>query len=328
MSDVDLEVYGAPDLTYDFGLADAVASAANAAASAVEGQAGTRASYVTTAGQDFQGYFSELFAANAATAAGDARELASRLRDVSSFIGRLSDAAREENARRKRAREWKARVEARRSNWLDATWDDIFGEEPPPTAGEISPPVFQSTALTPSVRQTPAPGSGGGGGGTSSARPENLRSFATGNAELDAGLSAHPGRLSEWTSDFMATCDFGGIDVSPVVTGFRAWLDANANDSAWANTIAQAFEDAGTNGGIGTVSDAALAASLAAAGVSATRQDLVIDPPDRVGWGTDDGVRERPGQLRHRELPRAGERPAVPRGDGPAVADPHVQLVE
>jgi len=281
MSDVDLEVYGAPDLTYDFGLAEAVASAANAAASAVEGQSGTRASYVTTAGQDFQGYFSELFAANAATAAGDARELASRLRDVSSFIGRLSDAAREENARRKRAREWKARVEARRSNWLDATWDDIFGEEPPPQGGEIEPPVFQATPVNASARQTPS--AGGGGGGTSSARPENLRTFATGNANLDAELSAHPGRVSSAAGDFMATCDFGGIDVSPVVTGFRAWLAANANDSAWANTIAQAFEDAGTNGGIGTVSDAALAASLAAAGVSATRQDLVIDPP--TAWG-------------------------------------------
>jgi len=283
MTNVDLEVYGAPDLTYDFPAADAVASAANAAANSIEDQTASRISYAATARTDFQGYFSELFNANADIAAGDARELVYRLRDVASFMGRLSDAAREENARRKRAREWRDRVEARRSNWLDATWDDIFGEEPPPTAGEISPPVFPSTALTPSVRQTPAPGSGGGGGGTSSARPENLRTFANGNAELDAGLSAHPGRLSEWTSDFMSTCDFGGIDVSPVVAGFRAWLDANANDSAWANTIAQAFEDAGANGGIGTVSDAALAASLAAAGVSATRQDLVIDPP--TAWG-------------------------------------------
>ncbi|KTS06131.1 DUF6531 domain-containing protein [Microbacterium testaceum] len=282
MSDVDLEVYGAPDLTYDFGLADAVGSAANAAAAAVEGQTASRASYVATAKEDFQGAFSELFATNATTAASDARELASRLRDVSSFIGRLSDAAREENARRRRAREWKARVEARRSNWLDATWDDIFGEEPPPQGGEIEPPVFNASAVPTSPRQTPASG-GGGGGGTSSARPENLRTFATGNSNLDAELSAHPGRVSSAASQFMATCDFGGIDVSPVVAGFRAWLDANANDTAWANTIAQAFEDAGTNGGIGTVSDAALAASLAAAGVSATRQDLVIDPP--TAWG-------------------------------------------
>ncbi|MDF2993809.1 MAG: Rhs family protein, partial [Microbacterium sp.] len=255
MSDVDLEVYGAPDLTYDFGAADAVASAANAAANHIEDQSGSRISNVATANTDFQGHFSQLFAANAEIAASDARELVFRLRDIASFIGRLNDAAREENARRRRAREWRDRVEARRSNWLDATWDDIFGEEPPPTAGPIDPPVFQSTALTPSTRQTPAPGSGGGGGGTSSARPENLRTFANGNAELDAGLSAHPGRLTEWTGDFMRTCDFGGIDVSPVVAGFRAWLDANANDVAWANTIAQAFEDAGTNGGVGTVSD-------------------------------------------------------------------------
>ncbi|MFV9423707.1 DUF6531 domain-containing protein [Microbacterium sp. S1037] len=283
MADVDLEVYGAPDLTYDFGRADAVASAANAAANHIEDQTASRISYAATARTDFSGYFSELFNANADIAASDARELVYRLRDVASFMGRLSDAAREENARRKRAREWRDRVEARRANWLEATWDDIFGEEAPPSDGPIDPPVFQATTLTSSPRQTPAPGSGGGGGGTSSARPENLRSFANGTAELDAGLSAHPGRLSEWTGDFMATCDFGGIDVSPVVAGFRAWLDANANDTAWANTIAQAFEDAGTNGGIGTVSDAALAASLAAAGVSATRQDLTIDPP--TAWG-------------------------------------------
>ena len=285
MSDVcsvDLEVYGAPDLRYDFGLADAVATTAQTAAAALENQIGSRASYVTTAGDDFKGRFSELFAANAATAANDSRELGGRLRDVVTFMGKLSDAAREENARRRHAREWRARVEERRANWLDATWDNIFGEEPPPTTGTVTAPTFNASAPAVSPRDTPGPG-GGYGSGTSSARPENLRSFATGNAGLDAALASYPGRLSGAAADFMATCDFGGIDVGPVASGFTAWLSANANDTSWASTIAAAFEDAGAGSGITTVSDAALEASLAAAGVGASRQDLAIDAP--TAWG-------------------------------------------
>ncbi|MFZ8757965.1 DUF6531 domain-containing protein [Microbacterium sp. HMH0099] len=280
---VDVEIGGAADLTYDFGAADAVASAARAAAWAVDGQAGSRASFAKTAGEDFEGRFARLFAANAATAVGDAREVAQRLRDVATFVGRLSEAAREENSRRRAAREWRDRVQARRANMIDAAWDGFFGEEPPPTTAPVSPPRFSPSGPRVRARQTPTPGGGGSGGGTSSARPDRLRAFAAGVASLDATLAAHPARLAGAASDFMACCDFGGIDVGPVVAGFRAWLDANAQDASWANTIAQAFEDAGAAGGVGTVSDAALEASLAAAGVSASREDLVIDPP--TAWG-------------------------------------------
>ena len=69
------------DVPFDAGAADALIAACTAAASAIDGQVGSRASYVTTAMKDFKGYFSGLFADNASTAKGDATELVARLKE-------------------------------------------------------------------------------------------------------------------------------------------------------------------------------------------------------------------------------------------------------
>ncbi|HLS01248.1 MAG TPA: DUF6531 domain-containing protein, partial [Beutenbergiaceae bacterium] len=101
---------------------------------------------------------------------------------------------------------------------------------------------------------------------------------------MDRALESHPGELSGAVDDFMGTCDYGGIDVSGVVKGFKQWLKANENDAAWASTVAEAFEDAGANGSeVGAISNGALQASLRQAGVSPTRETLDIDPPR--AWG-------------------------------------------
>lgn len=282
MCSVNLNIYGAANLTFNFGAANAVITAANAAANAIEGQTGTRASYVSTGSKDFKGYFSELFTSNAASGASDASELAIRLREVATFMGTLRDAATKENARRQRAREWKQRVESRKSNFLDRTWDSIFGEEPPPREEASTPPAFNAQTVRQSVRQHPSQG-GGGGGGTSSARPSDLRSYASGTAALNSGLDSHPGSLSGAASDFMATCDFGAIDVGPVAAGFKAWQTANTADVTWANTVAASFEAAGAGEGVATVSNASLSAALDAAGVNASRANLMIAPPQAFG---------------------------------------------
>lgn len=57
------------DVPFDDGTADTLIAACRTAASAIDGQAGQRASWVTTAMTDFKGRFSELFKANAGTAA-------------------------------------------------------------------------------------------------------------------------------------------------------------------------------------------------------------------------------------------------------------------
>jgi RHS repeat-associated protein len=57
----------------------------------------------------------------------------------------------------------------------------------------------------------------------------------------------------------------------------------NENDAAWALIVADAFAAAGGEGNVSTLSDAAVGAALAAAGVSANRTGLVIDPPMAAG---------------------------------------------
>jgi hypothetical protein len=95
------------DVPFDFGVATAFATACDNAASAVDGQAGSRATWVSTGLTDFKGHFSELFRTNAATAAGDATELSARLREVATGVRKLAEEARKEQQRRETARAWK-----------------------------------------------------------------------------------------------------------------------------------------------------------------------------------------------------------------------------
>lgn len=275
MTSPDLSAYALPDLTYDFAAADAVARAAKSARSTVATQAPSRAALVAAAKTDFAGHFADVFTANASVALQDCSELLTALDEVVRGIGLLSDAARSENTRRRTARAWRDRVLARRANMVDSTWDAVFGEEPPPSAGRVEAPEFEQAVPQPRHRDTPPPGNdSAAAGAVSSARPANLRSFASGSASLDEELSALPGRLERANADFLATCDFGRFDVSPVVRGLRAWLTANDADVRWAGAVAAAFEAAGSSGGTISVADSAVAAALSAAHLSDTRTDV------------------------------------------------------
>nr|AGU11059.1 RHS Repeat [uncultured organism] len=262
--------------------ADALIAALRDAASDVEGQSGSRSSLVATATTEFRGLFSELFSANAVTAAQGARDLVARLREVADFAGELKQAAEQENDRRRRAREWQQRQDDR--NAAEEVWDDLFGGEEMPREQAEPAPQLRSQVLTVGSRETPAPGAGGGGGGgTSSAMPDDLRSFATGSAALDAELEGRPAALSGKLADFSAECRWGTIEAGGVVAGFTTWLGDNATDVTWAGTVAAAFESAGGSGVVSTISDSALAAALQAAGVQGQRDDLVVPPAQ--GWG-------------------------------------------
>ncbi len=232
------------------------------------------------AGEDFRGHFSEVFAANAATASADAESLASALRTVAGYVGTMIDAAREEDDRRRRNNEWVRRHNNR--NWFEEGWDNIWGEEARPNMEPGNAPSFPSASPSSGSRETPGPG-GGFGGGTSSARPESLRSFAAGSRGLDEGIASVPGSLEGELSSFAAQCSWGRIDAAGVVTAFREYLRLNEADAAWAVVVADAFAAAGSEGAVSTLSDAAVNEALAAAGVSGTRTGLVIDPPTAAG---------------------------------------------
>ncbi len=264
---------------FDYGVAVAMRSAFRAEASRLTDQAALRTSYVSAAKEDFSGFFSEVFQANADTAATDAQALAQALGTVADYVGTMIRAAREEDARRRENNEWVRRQNER--DLAERIGDAFGGGEERPNAERGPAPTFDSTTASVGSRDT-QPGMGGSGG-TSSARPQNLRTFATNSRSLDDALTAVPGMLEGHLTDFAARCGWGRIEADGVMTAYRAYLDANENDAQWALTLADNFAKAGGEGNVSTVSDAALAAALAAAGVDATRDALKIDPPTAYG---------------------------------------------
>ena len=236
--------HGNEPVEFDDATAEALISALSTTASSVESQSGPRSSYKTTGLAEFRGHFAELFDQNGTTAAIGARDLVSTMRTVSGWVQTMQAAAKRENDRRRRAREFDERQANR--NLVERWHDDWFGGEKAPTEQAEPKPTFSDPTVSVGSRQTPNPGSGGGGGGgTSSAKPEDLRSFATGSSQLNADLSGKPGALRGKFEDFAAKCHWGTISSSGLVSGFEKWLSDNDQDVTWANTVADAFAAAG-----------------------------------------------------------------------------------
>ena len=74
----------AEDVRFNHGAASLLASRCRAAANAIDNQAPGRAVWVQHGLEDFQGYYSQLFAQNGQVQASDASLLAARLREVAS----------------------------------------------------------------------------------------------------------------------------------------------------------------------------------------------------------------------------------------------------
>lgn len=270
------------DVVFDDGVADALIAKCEAAATAVEGQNGSRLSWQITAQVDFEGYFSKLFAANAVVASGDAVELCARLREVAAGARRLKEEARLEQERRETARAWKSEHDSR-SN-VQKLGDAFSGGDDPPVGPPAAEPTIPVSAAVNRSRQTPPPGAGGGnGGGTSSARPADLRTFARGSKGANDELRPRPLALRVAMASFDQSCLWGRLNALGVATGFEKWLAANDEDVRWATTVANAFRAAGGEHGLSTLANSALSAALEAAHVHKSREDLVIDPPRAYG---------------------------------------------
>ncbi len=286
------------DVRFDHGAAERLITLASSAADRIEGQRGSRRSWALTAMREFRGRFSRLFDDNALTGDADAAELVASLGDVARFTRDLATAARQEQERREAARRWQQEQESQ--NVLEQGWgwtkNHLLGqgEETPPVPDMPAEPSFEPTAVAARTRQTPAPGAGGGAGGTSSARPEDLRSFATGSRGLNSGLSGLRASCTSAYGDFVAGCGWGRLEASGTFRGLGLWLEANEEDVRWATTVADAFARAGGEGAVSTLSNSALAATLHAAGVDASRQDLVIDPPTAYGNPPTSGYADDP----------------------------------
>ncbi len=237
------------DVRFDYAAADTLARLCDAAASVIEGQAGSRASWRNTALTEFRGHFSELFRSNGAVAAADATELSNRLREVGTGARRLKEEARKEQQRRETARAWN-REQEDPSQW-DKGVDAVFGGDDPPVGPPAEEPTIPVSAPVNGTRENPPPGSGGGGGGgTSSARPADLRAFATGSQGADEALQSKPTSCRSAYSTFSAGCGWGRLEASGVFTGFDKYLAANREDVRWATLVADAFAAAGGEGAV------------------------------------------------------------------------------
>jgi len=273
------DLHGNEPIVFDFASATSLVTAARNAASAIRGQQASRNGWCAQAERDFSGFFAELFRGNALTAASDGDQLVAALDGLASITSTLVEQAHAENARRRTAREWYTERENR--DTLEKIGDWFSGDDKPPP-GPQAPPVVPPAPIPPN-RQRRTSGRGPSGG-ISSARPENLRTFAQHSSTADDALEPHQTRVALLVSDFNANTRWGQVDASGLISAFRQWLSANANDVRWARTIAAAFAAAGGDGAAVSLSNAALAAALQAAHVDATRQDLDITMPEAQGF--------------------------------------------
>lgn len=282
--------YAMPDVRFDFAAASDLASVCRSAALRVDALHSSRVTWVSVAKEDFSGYFAALFSDNAAAEGVDASNVATCLRDVAAKVEALAQMAGEENAARRRAREWQARQD--RKSGLHRWWDEQWGLDERPVGTTGAPPTQAPTSLALQQRRTPSQGDGSGG--TSSAKPDNLRSFATNCGGADDELDQKLADVRSADGVFQAGLGRGSLSAQSVWAGFAEYIRANRGDAAWANTIAGAFEAAGGSGVVSTVSNAALGEALRVAGVSESRQAVTIDPAEVRGMPPSSGFADDP----------------------------------
>ena len=284
---VDLGAYEEP-VAFDDGVADALRSAASALSGTLSGQAASRSSWAATASTDFEGHYADVFDANARAACDDCSNIASALDALAADVQTMKDAAASERDRRRQAKEW---ADRQKDEWAPKSWiDDHLGLDKPP-AGPPETPVVDAQAPTVATWSEPAQGQAGG---VSSARPDDLRAYSSNVTGANDTVTTQKGALDGALSDFAERCSWCSIDASGITTALAAFGANNTNETRWVDTVAAAFEAAGGSGAISTVSDAALDASLQAAGVTQTRQPVDVTAPTIQGDPQTSGYADDP----------------------------------
>jgi hypothetical protein len=134
--------------------------------------------------------------------------------------------------------------------------------------------------------------------GTSSARPDDPDRFAARSRGADDALRADDRRLRSDYANFQDGSDWGVLDIGSLLAGFGTFIDYNEIDARWVAKSAAAFRHAGGDGSIKTLPDAAIHASLKAAGLlGASARDL--RGPGRLRHAAHHRLCQRSGQHGH-----------------------------
>jgi len=119
--------------------------------------------------------------------------------------------------------------------------------------------------------------------GTSSARPDNLEDFAKRSHHADHELQSALQRLVASYNAFVVENEWGVLDANSLLTAFGRYLRGNDFTARWVAGIAAAFRAAGGSGAIARLPDAAIKASLRAAGLDHARHSVTFDKPVAYG---------------------------------------------
>ena len=282
-----LGAYDEP-VAFDDATADALKSAAGTLSGTLTGQAASRAGWASAASADFEGHYADVFDANARTASTDCTNIASALDDLVAEVQKLKEAAQAERARRKQAKEWADRQD--KENIFKKGWDWATSSDKPP-AGPAQVPLPEPHEVTTTPWSEPAPGQAGG---VSSARPDDLRTYSSNVTGANDTVTTQKGALDGAIADFAERCSWCRIDASGITGALASFGSNNTNEVRWVDTVAAAFEAAGGSGVISSVSDAALDASLQAAGVTQSRQPVDVTAPSILGDPQTSGYADDP----------------------------------
>ncbi|MFC2641601.1 MAG: hypothetical protein ACFN04_08570, partial [Propionibacterium acidifaciens] len=193
------------EVPFDDTTADALMSAATALSATLKSQAASRSSWAVAASTDFEGHYADVFDTNAKTASTDCTNIASALDDLATEVQTLKEAAQAERDRRRQAKEWADRQD--RENIVKKGWDWVSNGDKPP-AGPAQVPLPQPHEVTTTPWSEPAPGPAGA---TSSARPDDLRTYSSNVTGANDTVTTQKGTLDGAIADFQARCSWCSI---------------------------------------------------------------------------------------------------------------------
>jgi RHS repeat-associated protein len=130
--------------------------------------------------------------------------------------------------------------------------------------------------------------------GTSSARPDDLDTFARGSRSADDELRTHASRLRGAYDEFRSGSRWGQFDADSLIVAFGRYIDLNEVDARWVAQIAAAFRAAGGDGAPARLPDAAIEASLRATGLAGGRESVTFDDPVAFGFPATSGYADDP----------------------------------
>jgi len=119
--------------------------------------------------------------------------------------------------------------------------------------------------------------------GVSSARPDNLEKFSSKSRSADRELNSALRTLVGAYSDFQSENRWGTLDADSLLSAFGRYVRGNGFTARWVAQIAAAFRRASGSGAIARLPDAAIKASLRAAGLDHDRNSVTFDGPVAYG---------------------------------------------